>query len=74
MGRRYEVRSVLGSGGSASVHAAWDRTLKRVVALKALRHDRMTDSSLKRFRREVAVARDADSANGAPVAFTATTA
>lgn len=61
VGRRYEVRSVLGTGGSASVYAAWDRDLKRLVALKALRHDRMSETALKRFRREVAVARDADS-------------
>ncbi len=61
IGRRYEVRTVLGQGGTAVVYAAWDRELKRNVALKVLRSDRMTESSLKRFRREVAVARDADS-------------
>ena len=58
---RYEVRSVLGHGGSAVVYEAFDRELKRVVALKVLRGDRASEAALKRFRREVAVARDAAS-------------
>ena len=57
--RRYEVRGVLGMGGSAVVYEAFDRELKRRVALKVLRTDRTSEASLKRFRREVAVARDA---------------
>ena len=61
IGRRYEVRSVLGTGGSAVVYEAFDRELKRRVALKVLRTDRTSESALKRFRREVAVARDAAS-------------
>lgn len=63
VGRRYEVRSVLGQGGSAVVYSVWDRELRRRVALKLLRADRMTASALKRFRREVAVARDVPSPN-----------
>jgi len=59
IGRRYEVRSVLGTGGSAVVYEAFDRELKRRVALKVLRTDRTSEAALKRFRREVAVARDA---------------
>ena len=58
---RYEIRSVLGHGGSAVVYEAFDRELKRVVALKVLRGDRASEAALKRFRREVAVARDAAS-------------
>ncbi len=60
---RYEVRSVLGHGGSAVVYEAFDRELKRSVALKVLRADRVSEAALKRFRREVAVARDAASPN-----------
>lgn len=59
IGRRYEVRGVLGLGGSAVVYEAFDRELKRRVALKVLRTDRTSEASLKRFRREVAIARDA---------------
>jgi len=59
IGRRYEVRSVLGTGGSAVVYEAFDRELKRRVALKVLRTDRTSEAALKRFRREVAIARDA---------------
>ncbi len=59
IGRRYEVRGVLGMGGSAVVYEAFDRELKRRVALKVLRTDRTSEASLKRFRREVAIARDA---------------
>lgn len=59
IGRRYEVRGVLGMGGSAVVYEAFDRDLKQRVALKVLRTDRTSEASLKRFRREVAIARDA---------------
>jgi tRNA A-37 threonylcarbamoyl transferase component Bud32 len=61
IGRRYEVRGVLGTGGSAVVYEAFDRELKRPVALKVLRTDRTSEAALKRFRREVAIARDAAS-------------
>lgn len=61
IGARYEVRSVLGTGGSAVVYAALDRELDRPVALKVLRADRVSEAALRRFRREAAVARDAAS-------------
>src|SRR5262245_43592731 len=34
---RYEIRSRIGEGATAVVYAAWDRELKRDVALKVLR-------------------------------------
>ncbi|WP_344151844.1 caspase, EACC1-associated type [Streptomyces polychromogenes] len=36
VGERYEINSPLGQGGMGTVHLAWDRLLKRHVALKVL--------------------------------------
>lgn len=59
--QRYEIRRVLGVGGYAVVYLAFDRELRREVALKVLRADRRSTGSLLRLRREAAVARDAAS-------------
>lgn len=55
---RFEVRKLLGRGGFASVYLAFDHELEREVALKILRADRISPSSLKRFRREASIASD----------------
>jgi tRNA A-37 threonylcarbamoyl transferase component Bud32/tetratricopeptide (TPR) repeat protein len=60
LGRRYEIVRTLGSGGSAFVYEARDQELRRSLALKVMRSDRMTRAGLARFRREVALARDVD--------------
>ena len=59
--QRYEIRRVLGIGGYAVVYLAFDREIRREVALKVLRADRVSPGSLVRLRREAAVARDAAS-------------
>ncbi|HEY4562058.1 MAG TPA: serine/threonine-protein kinase, partial [Thermoanaerobaculia bacterium] len=59
--QRYEIRRVLGVGGYAVVYLAFDRELRREMALKILRADRTSPGSLLRLRREAAVARDAAS-------------
>ncbi|HEV7242466.1 MAG TPA: serine/threonine-protein kinase [Thermoanaerobaculia bacterium] len=61
LANRYEIRRAIDSGGSAVVYEAHDRELHRDIALKVLRPDRVTDAALTRFRREVAIARDASS-------------
>ncbi|HVT19601.1 MAG TPA: serine/threonine-protein kinase [Thermoanaerobaculia bacterium] len=61
VGGRFELLAMLGSGGTAAVFRAFDRELRREVALKLLHPERHTPSSMLRLRREVAVARDAAS-------------
>ncbi|HJT15749.1 MAG TPA: serine/threonine-protein kinase, partial [Thermoanaerobaculia bacterium] len=54
---RYRIERLLGHGGSAMVYAARDLKLNQDVALKMLRADRLTQTAVKRLRREVATAR-----------------
>lgn len=60
---RFVIVRFLGRGGSGFVYEAQDRQLDRRVALKILRSDRMSEKSLRRFRREVAIARDVQHAH-----------
>ncbi len=54
---RYEMRKLVGQGATAMVYEAWDRELKRPVALKMLRESAaMSETARARFRREAQVA------------------
>jgi eukaryotic-like serine/threonine-protein kinase len=56
-GPRYHVESLLGSGGMGKVYKARDRELDRIVAIKVLRPDLMTDPmALQRFKHELLLA------------------
>ncbi len=55
---RYEIRAVLGRGGSAEVYRAHDRLLKIEVALKIVHPGRDSERALARIRREVEIARE----------------
>jgi serine/threonine protein kinase len=51
---RYEIKSLLGTGGMSSVYKVWDTVIKREVALKVLRPHLLADpkGALARFHRE----------------------
>jgi serine/threonine-protein kinase len=50
---QYEIREQLGEGGIGQVHAAFDATLQREVALKSLRPELLSDTNfVERFRAE----------------------
>ncbi|HVR85044.1 MAG TPA: protein kinase [Planctomycetota bacterium] len=54
---RYEIRARIGEGSTAMVYHAWDRELKRPVALKLLRESSsFSDIARQRFRREAQAA------------------
>lgn len=55
---RYLIVHQLGSGGYGYVYLAHDLRLKRDIAIKVLRPDKVTESAKLRLRREVQVARD----------------
>jgi serine/threonine-protein kinase len=53
---RYELQNLVGQGATAMVYRAWDRELKRPVALKILRETAaMSETACARFRREAQV-------------------
>ena len=55
---RYKIESKLGEGGMGVVYKARDTQLDRVVAIKALAHDKVADPDLKqRFVQEAKAAR-----------------
>jgi tRNA A-37 threonylcarbamoyl transferase component Bud32/HAMP domain-containing protein len=58
MGRRFQVLSVLGTGGMGVVYKARDRELDDLVALKVLRHELAGDhAQLERLKSEIKLAR-----------------
>jgi eukaryotic-like serine/threonine-protein kinase len=57
LGGRYEIRSLVGQGGIAEVYSAFDRVLRRKVAVKVLRESLAGDRrAVARFRREARAA------------------
>src|SRR4051794_9081330 len=53
LGETYEVRRLLGRGGFAEVYVAYDKRLKREIAVKTIRGDLVVNETLlERFQRE----------------------
>jgi predicted Ser/Thr protein kinase len=52
---RYEIESLIGSGGFGSVYRARDRNLQRSVAVKLLRTEERNSDVVRRFEREAVV-------------------
>jgi serine/threonine protein kinase len=51
--RQFELRSVVGSGGMGKVYRAYDSVLERLVAVKLMKKELVSDAkALKRFYRE----------------------
>lgn len=50
---RYDIKMLIGDGGMANVYLAYDRVLRKNVAIKMLRYELSKDASfIKRFNRE----------------------
>src|SRR6185295_15379326 len=51
--RQFELRSVIASGGNGTVYRAWDTVLERMVAVKLVKPEMMTDAlAMENFYRE----------------------
>jgi serine/threonine protein kinase len=51
--RQFELRGIIGSGGMGNVYRAWDTTLERMVAVKLMKVELLSDPvSLESFFRE----------------------
>lgn len=53
LNKRYRLKEIIGSGGSATVYLAYDLILRRDVAVKVLKYDFVNEEKmLQRFQRE----------------------
>ncbi len=60
---RYEILEKVGEGGGGMVFRARDRHLDVQIAVKVLTPESVSDSMIKRFKREIRITRDIDHPN-----------
>src|SRR5687768_4159543 len=53
---RFEIRSKIGQGGMGAVYLAWQRSVKREVAIKLIDGTSPDDDQVRRFEREARLA------------------
>jgi tRNA A-37 threonylcarbamoyl transferase component Bud32 len=58
---RFEILRPMGRGGFATVYSAYDRVLRKTIAIKVLNSDRMSEKQIARMKKEVSVALHATS-------------
>lgn len=56
LGNKYRIDAVLGSGGMGTVYRGWHLGLNRVVAIKIMHAELLTDDLARRFAREARAA------------------
>lgn len=67
IGRGFDVREEIGHGGLGTVHAARQRSLDRMVAVKTLRRDGLGVTAIRRFRAEALATAHLEHPNIVPV-------
>jgi tetratricopeptide (TPR) repeat protein len=64
---RYDIQELLAKGGMGAVYRAWDRNLRRPIAVKIIHDHLLRDVAVKRFQYEALIAAQCQHPNIPPV-------